>query len=78
MLNLDHSVDTLPELDGFKLTRVAARQVEVDVHSDQRINQLFDQLNQKGIGISSMRNKQNRLEQLFIHMVENSRNGTGQ
>ncbi|MCW8906717.1 MAG: ABC transporter ATP-binding protein, partial [Sedimenticola sp.] len=38
-------------------------------------NQLFEQLSRQGVGVTSLRNKQNRLEQLFMNMLENSRNG---
>ena len=42
--------------------------------SDRSINFLFEELSKHGIEILSMRNKTNRLEQLFVHMVE----GNGQ
>ena len=43
--------------------------VEVDVTKDQGINGVFAELSQQGIQVTSMRNKSNRLEELFIRMV---------
>ena len=48
------------------------------VNREQVINGLFEALSRKGIQVASMRNKQNRLEQLFIDMVDASRNGEKQ
>jgi ABC-2 type transport system ATP-binding protein len=78
VLNLRDPLADLPQLDGFQLTRLDEQRIEVAINSDQSINQLFEQLTNKGVGITSMRNKQNRLEQLFINMLENSRNGAAQ
>jgi ABC-2 type transport system ATP-binding protein len=43
--------------------------LEVDINREQSINELFFALSQQNIIISSMRNKTNRLEQLFMHLV---------
>jgi ABC-2 type transport system ATP-binding protein len=43
--------------------------VEVDVTKDQGINGVFAELSERGIQVTSMRNKSNRLEELFIRMV---------
>lgn len=54
-------------LDKFSL--------EVELHKSQTLNSLFDALSKQGISISSMRNKTNRLEELFIRLVaENKAN----
>ena len=47
--------------------------LEVDVEKSQGINALFEQLSERGIEVVSMRNKANRLEELFVRLVE--RNG---
>jgi len=77
VLNLDATPDPLPQLEGFQLNRLDEQRVEVAVNSDQSINQLFEQLSRQGVGVTSLRNKQNRLEQLFMNMLESSRNGGG-
>ena len=44
--------------------------LEVEVEKGQGLNQVFVQLDQMGIKVISMRTKANRLEELFIRMVE--------
>jgi ABC-2 type transport system ATP-binding protein len=75
VLNLKGRVADLPELGGYVLERVDDCTLEVEVTRDQGINGLFAALSRNGIDVISMRNKQNRLEQLFIDMVEVGRGG---
>ncbi|MES9844359.1 MAG: ABC transporter ATP-binding protein [Candidatus Sedimenticola sp. PURPLELP] len=75
VLNLKGTLAELPQLGGYVLDRVDDCTLEVAVTQDQGINGLFDALSRNGIEVISMRNKQNRLEQLFIDMVESSRKG---
>jgi ABC-2 type transport system ATP-binding protein len=56
-------------LPGFELTKVSESSFEVSVAKESGLNRLFSALNEAGITVLSMRNKQNRLEQLFIDMV---------
>ena len=44
--------------------------LNVAIKKDQSINELFDQLSDQGINVSSMRNESNRLEEMFIEMVK--------
>ncbi|MCW8903891.1 ABC transporter ATP-binding protein [Sedimenticola sp.] len=78
VLNLRDPLNELPSLQGFELKRLDEQRVEVAVNSEQSINQLFEQLSLHKIGVTSLRNKQNRLEQLFMNMVESARNGAAQ
>ncbi|MES9936526.1 MAG: ABC transporter ATP-binding protein [Sedimenticola sp.] len=78
VLNLKGTLAELPELGGYVLDRVDDCTLEVEVTQDQGINGLFDALSRNGIEVISMRNKQNRLEQLFIDMVESSRREDGE
>ena len=66
-----------PQLD-FQLTGFVCRQldpvtVEVDVEKNMGINAVFTELNQRQIQVLSMRNKANRLEELFVSLVEQGR-----
>ncbi len=70
VLNLRGRVAELPQLGGFVLERLDDCTLEVSVTRDQGINGLFEALSRNGIDVISMRNKQNRLEQLFIDMLE--------
>ena len=47
--------------------------LEVEVTKDKSINGLFEALSRNGIEVISLRNKQNRLEQLFLDLVENGK-----
>lgn len=78
VLNLRDRITELPRLQGFELKRLDEQRVEVAVSSEQSINQLFEQLSSRGLGVTSLRNKQNRLEQLFMNMVESTRHGAMQ
>jgi ABC-2 type transport system ATP-binding protein len=78
VLNLKGTLAELPELGGYVLDRVDDCTLEVEVTKDQGITGLFEALSRNGIEVVSMRNKQNRLEQLFIDMVNSSRLGGGQ
>ena len=65
--------DALPSIDdipGFGVTLLDSTTLEVTVNRDQGLNPLFSVLSERGIEVLSLRNKQNRLEQLFIDMVK--------
>jgi len=59
----------IPTLDGYKFRLVDTSTLEVDVFRDQGLNGLFSQLSEQGIQITSMRNKVNRLEELFVGLM---------
>jgi ABC-2 type transport system ATP-binding protein len=75
VLNLKGQVAELPVLGGYVLQHVDDCTVEVEVNRDHTINGLFDALSRNGIEVISLRNKQNRLEKLFLDMVEHGRSG---
>lgn len=54
------------DLPNAVLRRIDGHSFEVTVSGDQSINEVFSRLDQKGVQVSSMRNKTNRLEQLFL------------
>lgn len=62
-----------PKLQGFEYRIMDNHTLEVDVPKENSLNNLFQQLNDKNIEIMSMRNKANRLEELFVRLVENGR-----
>lgn len=66
--------DPLPDIHGYTLTAVDEETLEVNIHRDQELGELFSLLTAAGIRVKSIRNKQNRLEQLFLRLVnrENS------
>ncbi|HCD54497.1 ABC transporter ATP-binding protein [Haliea sp.] len=67
------AVDELPdvvEIEGFGVRRVDERTLEIEVEKGQHINEVFAGLSQADIRISSMRNRANRLEEMFVRLVE--------
>lgn len=67
------AVEELPEtvvVDGFSVRRVDDNTLEIEVEKGQHINEVFAGLNQANIRISSMRNRANRLEEMFVNLVE--------
>ncbi|MGP1923452.1 MAG: ABC transporter ATP-binding protein [Arsenophonus sp. NEOnobi-MAG3] len=57
------------KLDGYKFRLLDTSTLEVDVLRDQGLNGLFSQFSEQGIQITSMRNKVNRLEELFVDLM---------
>lgn len=70
VLNLKGRVAELPELGGFVLNHVDDCTLEVEMSREHTINGLFDALSRNGIEVISLRNKQNRLERLFLDMLD--------
>ncbi|MBU2648013.1 ABC transporter ATP-binding protein [bacterium] len=62
--------DTVP-LPCRDARLVDATTLEIDITRDQTLNEIFATLNEAGIVVKSMRNKTNRLEELFVSLVEN-------
>ena len=73
VLNLKGRVAELPELGGFVLNHVDDCTLEVEMSREHTINGLFDALSRNGIEVISLRNKQNRLERLFLDLVDEGR-----
>ena len=70
VLDTEKSLDSAPELNGFPTRLDAEGALEVEVEKGQGLNQVFVELERLGIKVVSMRTKANRLEELFIRMVE--------
>ncbi|KKL03382.1 ABC transporter ATP-binding protein [Rheinheimera mesophila] len=60
-------------LDGYSFRQLDNHSLEVDVEKAQGLNGVFTALTAQGIQVLSMRNKANRLEELFVSLVENGR-----
>jgi len=71
VLNVSQEMDETPAEGEFKIKRLDKHTLEACVTEGQDINALFQYLSSKGLRVTSMRNKQNRLEQLFLDMVSN-------
>ncbi|OTA17053.1 drrA [Xenorhabdus vietnamensis] len=62
----------IPIVEGYDYRQIDAATLEVDVKRGQGLNDIFSQLSTQGIQISSMRNKANRLEELFVGLTNNN------
>ncbi|MBO1520389.1 ABC transporter ATP-binding protein [Oceanisphaera pacifica] len=62
-----------PFLSGMHWQLLDSHTLEVEVKKEQGLNGVFAQLNEQGVRVLSMRNKANRLEELFVTLVENGR-----
>ncbi len=70
VLNLREPMKRVPVLDGYAVSRVDDTTLEVEIHKSQDLNQLFELLSKDSLQVLSMRNKANRLEELFVRLVE--------
>ena len=68
----------LPALPGVALRRVDEHTLEAEMARTHDLNSLFAALSAHGVMVTSMRNKTNRLEELFVRLVEHGRNGQEQ
>jgi ABC-2 type transport system ATP-binding protein len=71
LLSLRTALTEAPQLDGYRVTLVDDHTIEVEVTKDQGINDIFARLSAQGIDVLSLRNKVNRLEEMFMRLVEN-------
>lgn len=61
-----------PTITGYPIQMEDEQTIAVEVARDQGVNDLFAQFSQQGINVLSMRNKSNRLEELFLKITEES------
>jgi ABC-2 type transport system ATP-binding protein len=71
LLTLREGLESAPSLPGYRLERVDATTLEVEISKEQNLNDVFAGLSAQGIHVLSMRNKVNRLEEMFMRLVEN-------
>ncbi len=70
ILDVSTPLNETPTVEGFTVRLRDPETLEVDVPKSQSLNQAFIELDRQGIAVLSMRNKANRLEELFMHLVE--------
>ncbi|WP_144393632.1 ABC transporter ATP-binding protein [Pleionea sediminis] len=71
VLDIESWQGKLPNIDNIEIRSIDEHTLEVDVMRSDNVNSLFLKLNEVGIKVLSMRNKANRLEELFVRIVEN-------
>lgn len=70
VLDLLAPVERVPVHDTIALRTIDDLTLEADIHRGQSLNILFQLLDRNNIKVQSMRNKTNRLEELFIRMTQ--------
>ncbi|WP_019626240.1 ABC transporter ATP-binding protein [Thioalkalivibrio sp. ALJT] len=71
VLDLSEPPPGIPQDAPLALRQLDDLTLEVDIRRGQHLNDLFRVLDQAGIRVHSMRNKSNRLEELFLRMTRN-------
>ena len=69
VLNLDRHIDGIIEIENYLIEITNPKEIEIHVKQTQTLNPLFEKLASLGIGVLSMRNKTNRLEELFVELT---------
>jgi ABC-2 type transport system ATP-binding protein len=72
VFNLRNPITAAPALPGYQVTMPDDHTLEIEVSKEQNLNDIFSRLSGAGIEVLSMRNKSNRLEELFMRLVEQS------
>jgi len=70
VLNLRNSLASAPKLEGYITRLEDDHTLEIEVTKEQSLNEIFARLTVLGIEVLSMRNKVNRLEEIFMRLVE--------
>ncbi len=73
VLTLQEAIDRAPVLDGYPVSMRNEHEIEVEVSKERSLNDLFEALSARCLHVSSMRTKTNRLEELFMRMVDDQR-----
>jgi ABC-2 type transport system ATP-binding protein len=78
IFDVDNLPEHLPSLPDITFRRVDEHTLEAEMPRTQAMNALFETFSTHGITVTSMRNKTNRLEELFVRLVEHGRQGQEQ
>jgi len=70
LLDLKNDLKVAPQISGYPARLVDSHTLEVQVDKSVGITGLFAQLALQNIEVQSLRNKTNRLEELFVSLVE--------
>lgn len=70
VFDLQQTLTAPPALEGFQVKLVDEHTLEIEVDKTQSLNDVFTQLTQHNLEVVSMRNRANRLEELFVSLVE--------
>lgn len=77
VLDLRESIQRCPSVEGMEISVRDEKTLEASLPRQRSLNNLFSELERQGIHVLSMRNKANRLEELFMRMVEKNQQQPG-
>lgn len=69
VLDLNEPINQPFNLKAFNSHTIDPMTIEIEITKDKSMNDLFRMLSQEDINVKSMRNKSNRLEELFINLL---------
>lgn len=69
VLDLAEPIRGVPQVEGYRLEQAGERTLNASVPKNMNLNGLFQQLTNQNIAVLSLKNKTNRLEQLFVELV---------
>ena len=78
VLDLREAIRHCPVVDGMEIKVRDENTLEASIPRDKSLNSLFAELERQEIHVLSMRNKANRLEELFMNLVEAGKIAAGQ
>jgi ABC-2 type transport system ATP-binding protein len=78
VLDLREAIAECPRVEGIDIVMTDERTLEASLPKKKSLNTLFAELERQNINVLSMRNKANRLEELFMRLVEKSGDRAGQ
>ena len=70
VLDLAEPITTAPEIAGYQIERITDKSLNVAVPKETGLNRLFSELGANNIKVISLKNKSNRLEQLFMDLID--------
>ena len=75
VLDLSQPLQTTPVISGYQIEQVSDKVLNVLVPKEIGLNALFNQLSSLNIRVVSLKNKTNRLEQLFLNLIDSTSEG---
>ena len=76
-MSLNKPIDDMSDMKDYKIKVNDPHEIEVYIKGQQTLNPLFKQLTQAGVAVVSMRNKTNRLEELFFELTQSKKENNG-
>jgi len=75
VLDIAERAEAVDSLNGFEVLKSSPTHIEVALDRGQNLNDLYSELSRRDVKVQSMRNKANRLEELFVSIVQSPGQG---